>query len=272
MRAGNWRCLPDCEPREVGDYNQLGLPKVALYLIYLGALRVEAPRPLDSVQQSAWQIRAMGTGYQRLTRGEGRHDDEVWHCRFSISRHLTDSIVTLKLVFERFDVPLFEALGAELGAKQADGAVLERKAALVAAGGVPRPLFRSPIRTIATRTATPLISGGAVKGSTDWLDPEEPSRWLPAFLKRWILRPRKPRSVPGSASGVREGSGSWARKRAWGQPGNQKRNSCCAGWFERCRHPSTGAGGIGRKPAAESGRRRVSLDSDTIVLSWEFVR
>ena len=168
----------------------------------------------------------MGTGYQRLTRGEGRHDDEVWHCRFSISRHLTDSIVTLKLVFERFDVPLFEALGAELGAKQADGAVLERKAALVAAGGVPRPLFRSPNRTIATGTATPLISGGAVKGSADWLDPEEPSRWLPAFLKRWNLRPRKPRCVPGSAptgpgraSGVREGSGSWREKGPGASPG-----------------------------------------------------
>lgn len=221
----------------------------------------------------------MGTGYQRLTRGEGRHDDGAWHGRFSIGRHLTPSIVTLRLVFERIDVPLFEALEAELGAKQADGALLERKAALVATGGGPRPLFRPPIRTIDTSTATPLISGGAVKGSTDWLDPEEPSRWLPAFLKRWILRPRKPRSVPGSAptgpgsaSGVREGSGSWARKGAWGQPGNQKRNSCCGGWFQRCRHPTTGAGGIGRKPAAESGRRRVSLDSDTIVLSWEFVR
>jgi hypothetical protein len=149
----------------------------------------------------------------------------------------------------------------------------------VAAGGVPRPLFQSPIRTIATRTATRLISGGAVKGSTDWLDPEEPSRWLPAFLKRWILRPRKPRSVPGSAPtglaalpGFVRDLARGREKRAWGQPGNQKRNSCCPEWFERCRHPSTGAGGIGRKPAAESGRRRVSLDSDTIVLSWEFVR
>lgn len=31
MKAGNWRCSPDCEPTGVGDYNQLGLPKVALY-------------------------------------------------------------------------------------------------------------------------------------------------------------------------------------------------------------------------------------------------
>jgi hypothetical protein len=63
-------------------------------------------------------------------------------------RHLTPSIVALKLVFDGIDVPLFEAFGAELGAKQADGVVLKRKAAFVAADGVPRPLFRSPIRMI----------------------------------------------------------------------------------------------------------------------------
>ena len=123
-----------------------------------------------------------------------------------------------------------------------------------------------------------MISGGAVKGSTDWLDPEEPRCWycqcfssdgfrgledleaslvalrpdlgeLLGFVKD--LREKGPGASPGIRNGirvVRDGSNGAVIP----GPGRE--------------------GGIGRKPAAVSGLRRVSLDSDTIVLSWEFVR
>ena len=175
----------------------------------LGICALERQGSLAARQHPAQRVADSRDGHrlsQALLAAKTGTMHGVWRDRFSI--------VALKLVFEQIDVPLFEAFGAELGAKQADGAVLERKSALVAAGGVPRPLFRSPIRMIDHAHRDTLDFRRCRERSTDWLDPERAEPLvLPAFLKRWILRPRRPRSVPGSAP-TEPGSASGVRERS----------------------------------------------------------
>jgi hypothetical protein len=139
---------------------------------------------------------------------------------------------------------------------------------------VPRPLFRSPIRMIDHAHRDTLdFRRGAVKGSTDWLDPEEPSRWYcqgfssdgfsaPKTSKRPLVALRPDLAAP---SGVRERSGSWREKGPGASPGIRNGIRVVRDGSNAAVTP-VAAGGIGRKPAPESGSGGVSLDSDTIVL------